>query len=105
MERISPSQAEAARSLGCTGFAVIRRVYLPLLKGGLGTAMLMTFVDVMKEMPITLMTRPFDWDTLAVRIYAFTTEGQYAHAALPALVIVLTGLLPVILFSRTEQNR
>ncbi len=105
LERISPSQAEAARSLGCTGFAVIRRVYLPLLKGGLGTAMLMTFVDVMKEMPITLMTRPFDWDTLAVRIYAFTSEGQYAHAALPALVIVLTGLLPVILFSRTEQNR
>ena len=105
LERISPSQAEAARSLGCTGLAMVWRIYLPLLKGALGTAMLMTFVDVMKEMPITLMTRPFDWDTLAVRIYAFTTEGQYAHAALPALVIVLTGLVPVILFSRTEQNQ
>lgn len=105
LERISPSQAEAARSLGCTGAGVLRRVYLPLLKGSLGTALLMTFVDVMKEMPITLMTRPYDWDTLAVRVYAFTIEGQYANAALPALLIVLTGLVPVILFSRTEQNR
>ncbi|MFV2029065.1 ABC transporter permease [Neisseria sp. S1] len=105
LERISPSQAEAARSLGCTGTGVLRRVYLPLLKGSLGTAVLMAFVDIMKEMPITLMTRPYDWDTLAVRIYAFTTEGQYAYAALPALLIVLTGLLPVILFSRTERNR
>ena len=105
LERISLSQAEAARSLGCTGAGVLRRVYLPLLKGSLGTALLMTFVDVMKEMPITLMTRPYDWDTLAVRVYAFTIEGQYANAALPALLIVLTGLAPVILFSRTEQNR
>ncbi|WP_107878857.1 ABC transporter permease [Neisseria animaloris] len=104
LERISPSQAEAARSLGCTGRGVLRRVYLPLLKGAIGTAVLMAFVDVMKEMPITLMTRPYDWDTLAVRVYAFTIEGQFANAALPALLIVLTGLLPVILFSRTEQN-
>ena len=104
LERISPSQAEAARSLGCTGGGVLRRVYLPLLKGAIGTAVLMAFVDVMKEMPITLMTRPYDWDTLAVRVYVFTIEGQFAHAALPALFIVLTGLLPVILFSRTEQN-
>lgn len=105
LERISPSQAEAARSLGCTGFGVLRRVYLPLLKGSVGTAMLMAFVDIMKEMPITLMTRPYDWDTLAVRVYAFTMEGQYANAALPALLIVATGLLPVILFSRTESRQ
>ncbi|MFC3875224.1 ABC transporter permease [Neisseria musculi] len=104
LERISPSQAEAARSLGCTGAGVLRRIYLPLLKGSLGTAVLMAFVDIMKEMPITLMTRPYDWDTLAVRVYMFTIEGQYANAALPALLIVLTGLVPVILFSRTEQN-
>ncbi|UOO81292.1 iron ABC transporter permease [Uruburuella testudinis] len=105
LERISPAQAEAARSLGCTGSGVLRRVYLPLLKGALGTAVLMAFVDMMKEMPITLMTRPYDWDTLAVRVYAFTAEGQYANAALPALLIVLTGLVPVILFSRSEPNR
>lgn len=104
LERISPSQAEAARSLGCNGMGVLRRIYLPLLKGSVGTAMLMVFVDVMKEMPITLMTRPYDWDTLSVRVYAFTIEGQYAQAALPALLIVATGLLPVILFSRTESQ-
>lgn len=104
LERIAPSQAEAARSLGCNGWGVLRRVYLPLLQGALGTAVLMAFVDMMKEMPITLMTRPYDWDTLAVRVYAFTTEGLYDQAALPALLIVATGLLPVILLSRTESQ-
>lgn len=104
LERIPQSLPEAAKTLGQNGGGVLRRIYLPLLKGSVGTAVLMVFVDVMKEMPITLMTRPYDWDTLAVRIYAFTIEGQYANAALPALLIVATGLLPVILFSRTESR-
>lgn len=103
LERISPNLGEAARSLGHHGGSTVRRIYLPLLKGSLGTAMLMVFVDVMKEMPITLMTKPFDWDTLSARVYSFTSEGLYANAALPALLIVLTGLLPVILFSRNKH--
>nr|UOP05517.1 hypothetical protein LVJ77_05180 [Conchiformibius kuhniae] len=89
--------------MGCTAWGVLRRVYLPLLRGAGATAVLMVFVDIMKEMPITLMMRPHDWETLAVRIYSFTGEGLYAQAALPALLIVLTGLIPVILFSRAEQ--
>lgn len=105
LERISPNLSEASRSLGHHGGSILRRVYLPLLKGSIGTAMLMTFVDVMKEMPITLMTKPFDWDTLSARVYSFTSEGLYANAALPALLIVLTGLLPVILFSRSGGHR
>ena len=105
LERIGRQQEETARSLGVTGFALLRRVHLPLLKGALGTAMLMVFVDVMKEMPITLMTRPYNWDTLATRVYTFTTEGQYAFAALPSLAMVLTGLLPVILFSRLDERK
>ena len=105
LERIGRQQEETARSLGVTGFALLRRVHLPLLKGALGTAMLMVFVDVMKEMPITLMTRPYNWDTLATRVYTFTTEGQYAFAALPSLAMVLTGLLPVILFSRLDEKK
>lgn len=105
LERIGRSQEEAAHSLGVTGWRMVRRIHLPLLKGALGTAMLMVFVDVMKEMPITLMTRPFDWDTLATRVYTFTTEGQYDYAALPALVMVLTGLIPVILFSRLDEKK
>ncbi|XLM21974.1 iron ABC transporter permease, partial [Chromobacterium piscinae] len=67
--------------------------------GGLFTAMLMVFVDVMKEMPITLMTRPFGWDTLAVRIFNLTTEGEWQRAAFPSVAIVLAGLLPVLLLS------
>ncbi len=104
MERIKPSHIEASTSLGVVGLSAIRRIYLPLLKGSLGTAMLIAFVDVAKEMPITLMMRPHDWDMLSVRIYAFTMEGIYDKAALPALVIVLTGLIPVILFSKMGQK-
>ena len=104
LERISPHQEEAARSLGVTGWRLLASVHLPLLKGALGTAMLMVFVDVMKEMPITLMMRPFGWETLSVRIFNFTTEGQYDLAAWPSLAIVLAGLIPVWLFSKTEQT-
>lgn len=104
MERIKRSHIEAAATLGVVGTSVVRRIYLPLLKGSVGVAMLITFVDVMKEMPITLMMRPHDWDMLSVRIYAFTTEGIYDKAALPALVIIAIGLIPVILFSKMGQK-
>lgn len=103
--RVKPSYVEAAQSLGVSGFGVLKSVYVPLLKGALGVALLMTFVDVMKEMPITLMMRPHDWDMLSVRIYSFTMEGMYDRAALPALIIVLVGLLPVIGFSKIGQDQ
>jgi iron(III) transport system permease protein len=95
--RIRPSLEEAARSLGLGARALVTRLHLPLLGAGLGTALLLVFVDVMKEMPITLMTRPFGWDTLAVRVFEMTAEGEWQRAALPALVIVAVGLLPVAL--------
>jgi len=100
MHRLTPSIDEAAISLGTTGFSLIRRVHLPVLKNGLLTAAIMSFVDVMKEMPITLMTRPFGWDTLAVKIFELTSEGEWERAALPAVVLVLGGLIPVILLTR-----
>lgn len=103
MERISVSQEETARSLGLFSFAMLRRLYFPLMRGAMGTAMLMVFVDVMKEMPITLMMRPFNWDTLAVHIYNLTAEGHYPEAGLPSLILFAAGLLPVILFSKAEQ--
>lgn len=103
-ERMRPSLTESALILGVRGWQLVHRVYLPLVKGSLGVALLMVFVDIMKEMPITLMTRPSEWDTLAVRIYAYTMEGQFEQAALPALVIVLVGLLPVMLFSKMEHR-
>ncbi|OWY39986.1 ABC transporter permease [Xenophilus sp. AP218F] len=104
MHRISRSQEEAARNLGESGWRLLRRLYLPLLRGGLFTAMLMVFVDVMKEMPITLMTRPFGWDTLAVRIFNLTTEGEWERAALPAVAIVVAGLLPVLVLARQKET-
>jgi iron(III) transport system permease protein len=78
---------------------VLARLHLPLLGAGAGTSALLVFVDVMKEMPITLMTRPFGWDTLAVRVFEMTAEGEWERAALPALAIVAAGLLPVALLT------
>ncbi len=104
MQRIRPHIDEAARSFGLGGFAVLRRVHLPILRGGLLTAALLVFVDVMKEMPITLMTRPFGWDTLAVRIFEMTSEGQWERAALPAIAIVAAGLIPILLLSHHAEQ-
>lgn len=103
MQRITRSQEEAARGMGYTGWRLFMRVHLPLLRGGIWSAAMLVFVDVMKEMPITLMTRPFGWDTLAVRIFEMTSEGQWDRAALPAIALVLTGLIPVILLTRQSE--
>ncbi len=104
MHRITPSIDEAVRGFGLTGWAALRRVHLPILKGGIFTAASLVFVDVMKEMPITLMTRPFGWDTLAVRIFEMTSEGEWEQAALPAVTLVLAGLLPIIFLMRQAEK-
>lgn len=104
LQRVTPSMDEAARNLGSTGHDLLRRVHLPLLRGGLATAAVLVFVDVMKEMPITLMTRPFGWDTLAVRIFEMTAEGEWQRAALPAATLVIAGLIPVILLMRSGER-
>jgi len=96
LARIRPSLPEAGRSLGVSGPRLFFKVYLPLLVPGVMSAALLVFVDVLKEMPATLLMRPFGWDTLAVRIFEMTSEGEWARAALPALTLVIVGLLPVI---------
>ncbi len=83
-------------ALGVSGPRLFCKVYLPLLLPGTLSAALLVFVDVLKEMPATLLMRPFGWDTLAVRIFEMTSEGEWARASLPALTLVLVGLLPVI---------
>lgn len=105
LARIKPSLPEASRSLGIGGIALFRRVYLPLLIPGSLSAALLVFVDVLKEMPATLLMRPFGWDTLAVRIFEMTSEGEWARASLPALTLVMVGLLPVILLIRRSAHR
>jgi len=105
MQRITRSQEEACASLGLGPWQTLRRLHLPLLRTGLLSAFLMVVVDVMKEMPITLMMRQFGWDTLAVRVFQLTSESMWDQAALPALAIVLVGLLPVILLVlQTEKT-
>ncbi len=103
--RITPSIDAAAKSLGVSGVQMLRKVHMPMIKGGLATAMILVFVDVMKELPITLMTRPFGFNTLAVRIFELSSEGLWERAALPALAIVLVGLAPAfMLIKRSEHD-
>ncbi len=103
-EKISPSMDDAARSLGAGNREVTRRIHVPLLKTSLITAGLMVFVDVMKELPATLVMRPFNFDTLAVRTYTLAKDERLAEAAMAALAIVLVGLIPVILASKAITN-
>lgn len=104
LESIRPSLLEAARSLGASPGRLLRQIHIPMLRPGLLTALILVFVDVMKEMPATLIMRPFGWDTLAVRIYSMTAEGQWERAALPALTLLLAGLIPVLLLVRSTSR-
>jgi iron(III) transport system permease protein len=101
LTRIKPSVDESARSLGLSAGRVLQRVHLPILRGSLLTALLLVFVDVLKELPATLILRPFNFNTLAVRTYELASDERLADAATPALAIVLIGLLPVILLTRS----
>ncbi|WP_367110005.1 ABC transporter permease [uncultured Psychrobacter sp.] len=105
LQRLTVNQEAAAKLLSDSALQRWRQVVLPVLKPGMLTALLMGFVEVMKEMPITLMTRRQGWDTLAVRVFEMTSEGMWGRAALPSLLIVLVGLLPVwILLRQSDKN-
>ncbi len=104
MQRIPRSIDEAAIGLGLNHSAVLQKIHLPILKSGIFTAATLVFIDVMKEMPITLMTRPFGWDTLAVRIFEMTSEGEWEQAALPSITLVLAGIIPIIIFMRQTEK-
>ncbi|MDQ2076087.1 iron ABC transporter permease [Marinimicrobium sp. ABcell2] len=103
LERIRPSYQEAAQSLGASQMRLLWRIYVPLLTPGILTAFLLVLVDTMKELPATLMLRPFGWDTLAVRVYELTGEGEWQRAALPALTLVLLSIAPVMLMIRRTR--
>jgi iron(III) transport system permease protein len=101
LSRVSPHLDAAARTLGETALTTLRRVHFPLLRPAIGTALLLVFVDVMKELPATLLLRPFDFETLATRVYGFAAIEAFEEAAFGALTIVLIGLVPVILLNWT----
>ena len=99
--RIPVSFDDSARMLGTGDMALLRRVHWPLLKRSAAAATLLVFVDVMKELPATLVLRPFNSDTLAVVAYQLARDERLGEAALPSLALVLVGLIPVVLLSRT----
>ena len=103
--RVPVSLDESARMLGAGSVALLARVHWPLLRRSVAAAALLVFVDVMKELPATLVLRPFNSDTLAVVAYQLARDERLGEAALPCLALVLVGLLPVILLSRTLRAR
>ncbi len=102
--RVPLSVDETARMLGAGRGRLLRELHLPLLRRSVVVAALLVFVDVMKELPATLVLRPFDSDTLAVVAYQLARDERLGEAALPALAIVVVGLLPVLLLSRTLRK-
>ncbi len=102
--RIPGSFDDSARMLGIGGTGLMLRVHWPLLKRSTAAAALLVFVDVMKELPATLVLRPFNMDTLAVVTYQLARDERLGEAALPSLALVLVGLLPVLLLSRTSSR-
>jgi iron(III) transport system permease protein len=102
--RIPPRLDEAAQSLGEGRFGTLWRVQIPMLRGGLLSAAIFVFADVMKELPATLILRPFNFETLAIRVFRLASDGRLEQAATPALMIVLAGLLPIAVLVRTMSR-
>jgi iron(III) transport system permease protein len=98
---IDPAMDSSAQMLGARPSTILRRIHLPMLRGPAITAAIVAFVEVLKELPATLIIRPFNFDTLAVGVYRFASDERLAEAAVGALVIVAASLIPVILLSRS----
>ena len=102
--RVSPSLPMAARSLGQGPGGALRAVYMPLMRGSVATALLVVFVDSVKELPATLLLRPFGFDTLATRTYQLASLERLGEAAPAALLVMLTGLMAVALVARGTRG-
>ena len=100
LHRVTPHMDDAARILGLTPGETLKRVHLPLLRRGLLTAGLLVFIDVMKELPATLVMRPFNFDTLATQAYTLASDERLAEASTAAMSIVAVGLIPMIVLCR-----
>ncbi|AFZ47421.1 binding-protein-dependent transport systems inner membrane component [Cyanobacterium stanieri PCC 7202] len=97
--KIKPHLDDASRSLGLGTVQTLFKVHLPLMWGGIFTAIMLVFVDVMKELPATLVMRPFNFDTLAIRVYQYASDERLIEASAPSLAIILAGIVPVIILS------
>lgn len=104
LSRITPNMDGAARTLDHTPLSTLRRVHLPLMRGSLMTAAILVFVDCMKELPLTLLLRPFNFETLATEVHQLASAELLEQSAPAALAIVATGILPVVVLSRTIRR-
>jgi iron(III) transport system permease protein len=104
LSRIPPNLDAAARSLGAGPARVLARIYAPLLAPSLGAAAALVFIDALRELPATLILRPFNLETLATRTYRLASDERLVEASIPALILLAAGLLPVLLLARTGKN-
>ena len=104
MGRVSPSLPMAARSLGRSPIGALREIYVPLIRGSVGTALLLVFVDSVKELPATLLLRPFNYNTLSTRVYEHASLERIGDASPAALLVCLVGLAAVLFMARTGRE-
>jgi iron(III) transport system permease protein len=104
LARIPPGLDAAARSLGASPSRVLARIYAPLLAPSLGGAAALVFIDTLRELPATLILRPFNLETLATRTYRLAGDERLVEAAIPALIMIAAGLLPVLVLNRLSRR-
>ncbi len=104
VDKVRPTMEAAARTMGAGSVRIFSRIHIPLVRTGIGAGAILVFVDIMKELPITLLLRPFGLDTLAVRAHFLSVEGFHESAAIPALMILIVGLIPVFLLMQIGGN-
>ena len=103
-ERISNSLDDSSKILGTVGWSLLRKIHMPLLKTSILTSILLVMSDVIKELPATLILRPFNFETLAVSTYVYASEERMIQAAAPAIAIVMTGLIPIFFLSKMIRS-
>ncbi|NDJ59785.1 MAG: iron ABC transporter permease [Chloroflexi bacterium] len=105
LDKVTPNMEGAARTLGARPSRVLRRIHMPMVRTGMAAGAILVFVDVMKELPATLMLRPFGMDTLALWAYFLAAESFWEAAAIPSLTILVVGLVPVLLLMLVGEQR
>lgn len=105
LSRVTYSMDETAALLGLTKIQILKRVHAPLLKRSIGIAFIFVFVDVMKELPATMLLRPFNFDTLAIKIYQLAADERLIELSLPSLTIVILGLIPVFILAKSLERK
>ena len=104
LSRVRPSVDHSGRLLGLSQFGVISKLHIPIIRGSVFTAVLVCFVDILKELPATLILRPFDFNTLAVKAYELAGDERLVDASVPSILIVLVGLVPVVWLNRSVNQ-